>query len=289
MMHIQWYPGHMTKAMRMMQEEVKQVDCVIYVLDSRAVLSCINEKFNEMIGDKPILYVINKADLVEKSELKKWQGYFFAQKKDCIITNSLGGKEKKIILAKLKVLCKAIIARYAAKGAKKTIRVMVLGVPNTGKSTLINSLCGNKRAMTGNKAGVTRGKQWVVLEDGIELLDTPGTLPPAFQNQQKAKYLAFVGSLKDEILHLDELAGEMINYNRQFNSANFVARYKMESFFDDNLGVFDFIAKARGYFLGANGYDYERVARAIIDDFRKQKFGKLMLDKVGDKEYDDKA
>jgi len=275
---IQWYPGHMTKAMRMMQESIAQVNCVIYVLDARAITSCINPKFNEMVGSKPILYIINKQDLVEKEDLQKWQKYFNEKGYDYVIADSISGKQKDIIISKLKLLNKAMIEKYAKKGAIKSIRAMVIGVPNTGKSTLINSLCRQKRAITGNRPGVTRGKQWVSLAEGVELLDTPGTLPPAFENQTIAKHLAFIGSIKDGVVYLDELTIELIKFYRENNKQVFMDRYKLENFSDDNIEVIDGIAKNRGFLLNKNNYDYDRVYNAVIDDFRKQKLGKIMLD-----------
>lgn len=286
-MHIQWFPGHMTKAMRMMQESIKQVDCVIYVLDARAIESCMNPKFDEMIKNKPVLYVINKQDLVEYKDLQKWQKYFVETNKQFVVADSLSGKQKDAVIDKLKQINRALLEKYLNKGAIKTIRAMVVGVPNTGKSTLINSLSKQKKAITGNRPGVTRGKQWVSLSEGIELLDTPGTLPPAFDDQLRAMHLAFIGSIKDDILYLDELTIEIIKYFRQYNPTVFMERYKMTSFFDDNIEVLDLIAKNRGFLLGKNNYDYDRVYRAVIDDFRKQKLGKIMLDFPGDKKNEE--
>lgn len=286
-MHIQWFPGHMTKAMRMMQESIKQVDCVIYVLDARAIESCMNPKFDEMIKNKPVLYVINKQDLVEYKDLQKWQKYFVETNKQFVVADSLSGKQKDAVIDKLKQINRALLEKYLNKGAIKTIRAMVVGVPNTGKSTLINSLSKQKKAITGNRPGVTRGKQWVSLSEGIELLDTPGTLPPAFDDQLRAMHLAFIGSIKDDILYLDELTIEIIKYFRQYNPTVFKERYKMTSFSDDNIEVLDLIAKNRGFLLGKNNYDYDRVYRAVIDDFRKQKLGKIMLDFPGDKKNEE--
>lgn len=286
-MHIQWFPGHMTKAMRMMQESIKQVDCVIYVLDARAIESCMNPKFDEMIKNKPVLYVINKQDLVEYKDLQKWQKYFVETNKQFVVADSLSGKQKDAVIDKLKQINRALLEKYLNKGAIKTIRAMVVGVPNTGKSTLINSLSKQKKAITGNRPGVTRGKQWVSLSEGIELLDTPGTLPPAFDDQLRAMHLAFIGSIKDDILYLDELTIEIIKYFRHYNPTAFMERYKMTSFSDDNIEVLDLIAKNRGFLLGKNNYDYDRVYRAVIDDFRKQKLGKIMLDFPGDKKNEE--
>lgn len=277
-MHIQWYPGHMTKAMRMMQEAVKQVDCIIYVLDSRAVSSCINPKFDELIKDKPVLYILGKSDLVESEDIKIWSKEFSSKGKNFVVADNISGKQKGIIIDKLKKINCEMLEKYAQKGAKKSIRAMVVGVPNTGKSTLINSLSSSKKTITGKRPGVTRGKQWVSLAEGVELLDTPGAVPPAFEDQQKALHLAFIGSIKEEILPIDELAIEIINYFRTHDKEQFCSRYKLTDIPSDNVEAFDEIAKNRGYLLGKKGYDYERTAKAIITDFRSQKFGKIMLD-----------
>jgi len=277
-MHIQWYPGHMTKAMRMMQDAVKQVDCVIYVLDCRAISSCINPKFDEMIKDKPVLYILSKSDLVESKDIKLWINYFSAKGKKFVVADNISGRQKNVIVDKLREINAAMLERYAQKGANKSIRAMVVGVPNSGKSTLINSLCGSKRAITGNRPGVTRGKQWVSLAQGIELLDTPGAVPPAFEDQQKALHLAFIGSIKEDVLYIDELAIEVINYCRENNYERFCERYKLGDIAEDNVQVFDDIAANRGYLLGRKGYDYDRTAKALVGDFKNQKLGKIMLD-----------
>ncbi|MDE6361422.1 MAG: ribosome biogenesis GTPase YlqF [Clostridia bacterium] len=277
-MHIQWYPGHMTKAMRMMQEAIKQVDCVIYVLDCRAISSCINPKFDELIKDKPILYVLTKSDLVEQKDAKLWIEYFSKAGKNFVVADNITGRQRNQIIDKLRQINAEMIERYAQKGAKKSIRAMVVGAPNTGKSTLINCLCKDKRTIVGNRPGVTRGKQWVTLAEGIELLDTPGALPPAFEDQQKALHLAFIGSIKEDILHLDDLAIEIIKYCKEHCYDTFCARYKIDKIDEDMVAVFDDIAKSRGYLLGKKGYDYDRTAKAVVNDFKSQKLGKIMLD-----------
>ena len=278
MVNIQWFPGHMTKALRMMEDSIKQVDCVIYVLDARAIESCMNPKFDKIINNKPVLYIVNKQDLVEKQDLQSWQKYFAKNNMDFVIADSISGRQKDLIIDKLKELNKRIIEKYANKGAIKSVRAMVVGVPNTGKSTLINSLCKQKRAITGNRPGVTRGKQWVSLADGVDLLDTPGTLAPAYEDQQRAVHLAFIGSIKDDVVALDDLTIELIKYFRENNPQIFMERYKLESFSDDNVEVLDTIAKNRGFLLNKNNYDYDRVYKAVLGDFRAQKLGKIMLD-----------
>lgn len=265
-----------------MEDSIKQVDCVIYVLDARAISSCMNPKFDKIIQNKPVLYIINKQDLVEKQDLQSWQKFFAKNDMDYVIADSISGRQKDIIIQKLRELNKKIIEKYANKGAIKSVRAMVVGVPNTGKSTLINSLCKQKRAITGNRPGVTRGKQWVSLTEGVDLLDTPGTLAPAYEDQERAIHLAFIGSIKDDVVALDDLTIELIKYYRKTNPQIFMERYKLDSFSEDNVEVLDNIAKNRGFLLNKNNYDYDRVYKAVLDDFRHQKLGKVMLDKIGE-------
>lgn len=277
-MRIQWFPGHMTKALRMMQDELRQVDCIIYVLDARAVFSCLNPKFDALTGRKPVLYVINKCDLVEKNDVDKWLKYFEERGEKCVATDSLNGRQRDAIVRLLRQLNADVIEKYRNKGAKKSVRAMVVGVPNTGKSTFINNLCGSRKTVTGNRAGVTRGKQWVSLAEGVELLDTPGSLPPAFEDEKRALHLAFIGSVKDDVLDLEELAAEMIAYFTKHHTDAFLARYGLDAIPLDIEERFLAVAKARGFMLAGGRIDYARTARAVVDDFRKQKFGRIMLD-----------
>ena len=180
----------------------------------------------------------------------------------------------------LKVINKNLIEKYLNKGVNRSIRAMVVGIPNSGKSTLINSLCGSKRTITGDKPGVTRGKQWVVLAKGVELLDTPGTLWPSFENQEYAKHLAFVGSINEDILNTIELAEEMIEFCKNNYLQNFLDRYKITELPEENNKAMEFIAKKRGFLLKGGVLDIERLSKTIIDDFRKGKLGLIMLEKA---------
>ena len=277
-MRIQWFPGHMTKAFRMMQEQLAQVDCIIYVLDARAVFSCLNPKFEALTGKKPVLYVLNKCDLVEKEDVNKWLKYFAERGEKCVAADSLNGRQRDLIVNILRDLNAAVIEKYRLKGAKKSVRAMVVGVPNTGKSTFINNLCGSRKTVTGNKAGVTRGKQWVSLADGVELLDTPGSLPPAFEDEQRALHLAFIGSVKDDVLDIEELAAEMMAYFSKNHTEAFRARYSLDEMPHGVEERFLAVAKARGFMLSGGRVDYARTARAVVDDFRNQKFVIIMHD-----------
>ena len=279
-MYIQWYPGHMTKAMRMMQDSLKAADCVIYVLDARVINSSRNPAFDKMVEGMPILYVFNKCDMVERADVAAWEKYYRDRGEICVSVNSTSPKFRAEVISKLLLLNKAVIDKYASKGVNKTVRALVAGVPNTGKSTLINCLCGSKRAVTGNRPGVTRGKQWVKLAANIELLDTPGTLPPAFEDGERAVRLAMIGSIKEEVLDIAELGLETVKFFAERNYKPFAARYGLEDLSGEPLEIMDKIAKKRGYLLNKDNYDYERTARAILDDLRKLRLGKVMLDKA---------
>ena len=253
MMKINWYPGHMTKAMRMMKEEAQAADCFICVLDSRAVKSSQNPEFLKIAGTKPILYVFNKADTVEHGDLNKWTEAFKKDGKPFVIANSTNTKYRAAIINEISKLAAKKLEKYIKLGVKKTCRIIVFGIPNSGKSTLINCLVGGKRAVTGNKPGVTRGKQWVNLGGGLELLDTPGTLPPNINNGQSSTHLALIGSINDDIFDKVELAQEA--------GADLQA-----------------IAQARGFLIKGGELDIRRAANAYVQDFRKQRLGKIMLE-----------
>ncbi len=270
---IQWFPGHMTKAIRMMKEEIKPVDCVIYVLDSRIPMSSVNPAFDEIIGNKPRLYVLNKCDLVAQNDLIPWKNYFGSmQNCSCVIADSTKKADNKII-SELKKLNEDKIKRFSERGIRKTIRAMVIGVPNCGKSTLINSLIGKKRAITGNRPGVTRGKQWVTVDTYVEVLDTPGTLYPDFSDQKKALHLSFVGSVKDDVVDLHIVANELFAFLAENYPQNLTDKY------GENCSDIVSFAQKRGYFLKGNELDLDRAAKAVIGDFRKNAFGKIILEK----------
>ena len=283
-MIIQWYPGHMTKAFRLMEKEIKLVDAIIYVLDSRAPFSCVNPKFPSLIGDKPIIYVFNKSDIAEKSKLDAWiNGYFKRENTRCIVLDSTtSGSGKKVESAILDV-CKPKIDKFKLKNIRPTIRAMVIGVPNCGKSTLINNLCGKAKTVTGNKPGVTKGKQWVKIASGIELLDMPGTLWPEFDNTHVAKHLAYIGSIREEVLDIPELALDFIGDIRRIDKTILEKRYSIS--IEDvmtNLEVIELICESRKYLLRGGDFDYDRCCSAIISEFKQGKLGNITLDDFKD-------
>ena len=270
---IQWFPGHMTKSIRMMKEEIKPVDCVIYVLDSRIPRSSINPSFDEIIGNKPRLYVLNKCDLVPFEELIKWQRFFSSMDNSlCVVADSTKKTDGKIISG-IKNLNKEKIDRFSARGINKTVRAMIIGVPNCGKSTLINSLIGKKKVVTGNRPGVTRGKQWITVDRYVEVLDTPGTLYPDFSDQNKALHLAFVGSVKDDIVDVVFLSEKLMDFLWKEYPQAIQSRY-------GDCKTIEQLAQKRNYFLRGGEIDFDRTAKAILSDFRKQYFGNLILERI---------
>ncbi len=277
-MFIHWFPGHMTKAIRMMSEEMKVVDSVIYVLDARAPQSCINPAFDEVIGNKPRLYVLNKADMVSQKEVIKWVDKFRRQGYKCIYSNSISKADAPVIVKNLLELNEDLIERYSRKGVNKTVRAMVIGVPNCGKSTLINSLVREKKTVTGNRPGVTRGKQWVAIGEYIELLDSPGVLYPDFKDQEKAMRLALIGSVKEDVVDCAELAIEALKYFIKEHPEELLNRYKLDEVKENALEVMEDIGRKRGVIMRGGELDYERIAKIIISDFRKGYLGKFPLE-----------
>jgi len=263
-----------------MEKEIKLVDAIIYVLDSRAPFSCVNPKFPTLIGDKPIIYVLNKSDLAEKHKLDEWiNGFFKRENTRCIVLDSTtSGTGKKVENAIIDV-CRPKIEKFKTKGIKPTLRAMVIGVPNSGKSTLINNLCGKAKTITGNKPGVTKGKQWVKIASGIELLDMPGTLWPAFDNTQVAKHLAYIGSIREEVLDIPELALDFIGDIRKIDKTILESRYNIQiNEEQSNLEVLEDICESRKYMLKGGDFDYDRCSSAVISDFKQGKLGNITLD-----------
>jgi ribosome biogenesis GTPase A len=270
----------MTKAMRMMEESVPLCDGIIYVLDARCPAASFNKKLKKLFGNKPVLYVLNKGDLAdERADL--FVKLIQKSGSACIKINAASTGSKRDITGAMNKLVAEKQEKNAEKGYNKIMRFMVCGIPNTGKSTVINLLSGEKRAQVGDKAGVTRGKQWIRC-DGFELLDTPGTTPPSFENQKLAVHLAYVGSLNDDILDFDDIALALLDELSNKYPDRLKERYGIEG--GTNLEMLDAVCVRRGFILKGNEYDYERAERAIVDDFRKGKLGRITLDDISDGE-----
>ena len=277
MKHLQWFPGHMTAAMRMMEENLKAVDGVMIVLDARAPRASLNAKLDKLFVNKKVLYVLNKTDLVEVSDLKRTISEFQKEGRETVGISAMDKRAISMLYTRIFALLKDKLDNYKAKGIFRPIRIMVAGIPNTGKSTIINALSGGKKAITGDKAGVTKGKQWIRLND-LELLDTPGTMPPAFENQTLAKHLAYIGSMNDANIDFGDLAFELLVELKEKYPNLLKDKYSIEDLDVETLELFNQICVRRGFLMRGGEYDYDRCAKAIIDDFRKGRIGKIILD-----------
>lgn len=277
-MTIQWFPGHMTKAIRMMEENVKIVDAIGYVLDARAPASCFNPSFNKIVGNKPCLFILNKCDLADPAKIDKWSEYFQANKLAYVKVTATASADASKIANGFAQITADLRAKYKAKGIFKPVRCLIIGVPNCGKSTLINCLSGRRAVITGDKPGVTKGKQWVRLANGLELLDSPGTLWPKFDDEQVAARLCFIGSIKDDVVDLYEVSNMLINELLVQYPHMLSERFKIDVCNKSSVEIFEQIAVKRGFLLRGGEIDYERCSKAILDDFRKGKIGRITLD-----------
>ncbi len=277
-MHFQWYPGHMTKAKRMMQENIKLIDLVIELVDARIPLSSRNPDIDELGKNKARLVLLNKADLAEDKWNDAWAEYFKKKGFSVVKVNSRKGGGIKSIQGVIREACAEKIERDRKRGIlNRPVRAMVVGIPNVGKSTFINALAGKACAKTGNKPGVTKGKQWIRLNKQVELLDTPGILWPKFEDQEVGLKLAFIGSIKDEVLQTEELAAELIHFLRTAYPEVLADKYDIEMDEDDYV-VLKHIAKSRNCIVRGNELDTEKAALLLLDDFRNGKLGRLTLE-----------
>ena len=278
-MDYQWFPGHMTKAMRQMKEHIKLIDLIIELLDARIPLSSRNPEIDNLGQNKARLVLLNKADLADEKQNNKWIEYF---KKKGIVALKINSKNKhgiKEINNAVNIACKEKIERNLKRGIKnRPIRAMVVGIPNVGKSTFINAYAGKNCAKTGNKPGVTKGKQWIRLNKNLELLDTPGVLWPKFDDQKIGMHLAFIGSMNDNILDVSELAFQLIKLLENLYPNAIKDRYSIEG--DDNiLQIMYQIAEVRGCKLKGNQPDLDKTSKIVLDDFRSGKLGRITLDR----------
>ena len=281
-MNFQWYPGHMTKAKRQMQEDIKLIDLVIELVDARIPLSSRNPDIDELEKNKYRLILMNKADLADKEQTKKWAEYFKSKGFFVVSLDARTKNSMKSITDIVMEACKEKIERDRKRGIKnRPVRAMVVGIPNVGKSTFINSYAGKACAKTGNKPGVTKGKQWIRLNKNVELLDTPGILWPKFEDQMVGLRLALIGSIKDEILNIDELAMELIKYLIKNYSGIINARYEVDESKELTDIIVD-IAKNRNCLLKGGEPDYSKAAALVIDDFRSGKMGCITLESPED-------
>ena len=278
-LHINWYPGHMKKTKEMVQNNLKLVDVVIELLDARIPLSSKNPEIDKLAHNKPRVVVLNKSDLSDRAKLNKWISYYQSKGIKAIPVDTLKGSGVNKIVEECKNVTKEKMDALKEKGRKeRAIRVMIVGVPNVGKSSLINKLTGRKSTQTGDRPGVTKGKQWVRLKGNLELLDTPGILWPKFEDQKIALNLAFTRAIKDEILDIDTLGLKFIEKMSEIEPEKLKARYKLDSLGEEPLETMEMIGRKRGFLLGRNELDYTRIAKTVLNEFREGKLGQITLE-----------
>ena len=278
-LHINWYPGHMKKTKEMVQNNLKLVDVVIELLDARIPLSSKNPEIDKLAHNKPRVVVLNKSDLLDRAKLNKWISYYQSKGIKAIPVDTLKGSGVNKIVEECKNVTKEKMDALKEKGRKeRAIRVMIVGVPNVGKSSLINKLTGRKSTQTGDRPGITKGKQWVRLKGNLELLDTPGILWPKFEDQKIALNLAFTRAIKDEILDIDTLGLKFIEKMSDIEPEKLKARFKLDSLGEEPLETMEMIGRKRGFILGRNELDYTRIAKTVLNEFREGKLGQITLE-----------
>ncbi len=278
-MNYQWYPGHMTKARRMMQEDIKLVDLVIELVDARIPLGSRNPDIDELGKNKSRIVLLNKSDLSDPAANRVWMDFFKEKGIHVLEINARSGMGIKAINPLVQEACKEKIERDRKRGiVNRPVRAMVVGIPNVGKSTFINSFAGKACTKTGNKPGVTKGKQWIRLNKSLELLDTPGILWPKFEDQKVGRNLAFIGSMNDEIIIKDELACDLIQVLSELYPAAVPERYQIESN-EDAVRTLEAIAESRKCYQKGEQLDLLKAADLLLDDFRSGKLGRISLER----------
>lgn len=278
---INWFPGHMNKTLKQMQADSRLCDCFLYVLDARCPLSCINPEFVRVVGGKPIIFILNKSDLVEKASIEQFKSYLISLGHSCVALNATISGNAKVIISAIKNVLRDRIAKNQERNVNFIFRAMVIGIPNSGKSTIVNNLCGKGRAVTGNRAGVTRNKQWVKVDPFIEVMDTPGVLLPNFDDEDKAYNLAITGAVKDEVLYMPDIALRLISKLNAINMHILSSKYNV--YYDEStpyIDILNAIAKKRGCIIKGGEIDLERVSKLLIMDFRNGKLGKICLERL---------
>lgn len=276
-MNIQWYPGHMTKAKRAMKEDIKLIDLIIELVDARVPLSSRNPDIDDLGAGKARLILLNKSDLASEKQNDRWAEWFRSKGYFVVKVNAKNGSGLKQIQPVVQEACKEKLERDRRRGIlNRPVRAMVVGIPNVGKSTFINSFAGKACTKTGNKPGVTKGNQWIRLNKSLELLDTPGILWPRFEDQKVGLKLAFIGTINDEILDKEELAIELIKFLKKNYPAALTERYQME--LTEPRQVLEQVAKVRSCLLKRNELDIKKAANILLDEFRSGKLGRITLE-----------
>ena len=278
-MNIQWYPGHMTKTRRQIEADLKQVDAVCEIVDARIPISSRNPDIDSICGNKPRIIVLNRMDLADPNATKKWSAFFKAKGMAVVATDCKSRRGISDFTPAARMACAEKLERDAARGMSRPLRVMVVGIPNVGKSTLINQISGRKGAKTENRPGVTRGKQWVTVDSGLLLLDTPGILWPKFEDPEVGMMLAYTGAVKEGVIDLEELACRLMELLNRYYPATLLERYKVEApQGTPGWELLEMAGRKRGYLISGGEVHSERMAKVLIDEFRSGKLGKFTLE-----------
>lgn len=279
-MTIQWFPGHMAKAKREVQEKLKLIDIVFELLDARIPVSSRNPMINEILGNKPRIVLLNKADMADEAITQQWIAYFQQRQLRALAIDAQTGTGIKQIVAVSKEMLKDKFAKMAAKGIKnpRPMRALIVGIPNVGKSTLINRLAGRNIAKTGDKPGVTKAQQWIKVGKEMELLDTPGILWPKFEDEEVGLKLATTGAIKDTILNLQDVAVYALNFLKQHYPERLKERYSLDGIPEEIVELFAAIGKRRGYLVSGGAVDYDKVAEIVLHDIRTEKLGRISFE-----------
>ena len=283
-MNIQWFPGHMTKAQRMIEENIKLVDAVCEILDARIPGASRNPDIDRLAGDKPRLVILNRCDLADPEMTSRWRRYFQNQGLAILETDAKTGKGVSGFAPVVRELLKDKLRDYESKGqVGRPLRLMILGIPNVGKSTFINKVAGRKAAIAGDKPGVTRGKQWISIANGLDLLDTPGILWPKFESQEVGELLAITNAIKADVIDKETLGANFMLRLRAFYPDALRTRYKMEPDPDANgFELLEQAAKKRGFLVSKGECDLERMANTLLKEYHEGKLGRLTLETPDD-------
>ena len=273
---INWYPGHMARAKRKLEDQLSRVDVVVELCDARIPRASRNPELSELVKNKKRLLILNKADLAEEAATRAWLAYYRSQGMDCMSFDSAKGRAKDVV-ARIEKAASEAVARMAAKGVKKTVRVMIVGVPNVGKSTFTNKVNGSSIAKTGDRPGVTRNNQWVRITPYLELLDTPGLLWPKLDDQNDARALAFVGTINDQVMDQGMLAVRLLEYLMDNQKDAAVQRFKIKNPELRDVALLEEVCRCRGWLMPGGVADTDRGSAVILDEFRAGKIGRITL------------
>ena len=285
-MNIQWYPGHMTKTRRQIEADLKQVDAVCEIVDARIPVSSRNPDIDAICGNKPRMIVLNRMDLADPAATSRWKTYFEKKGMAVIATDCKTKRGISSFTPAARTACAEKLARDAAKGMNRPLRVMVVGIPNVGKSTLINQISGRKGAKAENRPGVTRGKQWVTVDAGLQLLDTPGILWPKFEDPEVGMMLAITGAVKEGVIDVEELSCRLLELLLTYYPQTLKERYKVEApQGTPGYELLEMAGKNRGYLLSRGEIHTERMAKVLLDEFRSGKLGKFTLEQPKEEDH----